>query len=165
MAKRIKYTAAVGSQFSDTDAQKIGEIAERIAKKEKLTDAVLVTPAMLIKAARSARSPIHQLFEWDNKTAANHYRLTQARHMLSHLEIEVVIEDGPVRMKAFHHVSVEVDDDEMVGGYSHTSTVALDVELSAQVIDKAKQQLIHWKERYAQYRSVFSGVMAEIEAL
>jgi hypothetical protein len=165
MAKKIKYAAADGAQFNDSDAQKIGEMAEQLAKKKNLTGAKLVTPAMLIEAAKPARSPIHNLFEWDDKKAAGNYRIKQAQNLLNHLEIEVVIEGKLVQMKAFHHVSVEVDDDEMVGGYSHTRTVSLDVELSEQVIDKAKQQLIRWKERYAQYRSVFSGVMAEIELL
>jgi hypothetical protein len=163
--KRIKYLAADGAQYDDLDAQSIGEMAEQLAKKNKLTSAKLVTPAMLVAAANPARSPIHDLFEWDDEKAAGHYRIKQAQNLLNHLEIEVVIGGKLVQMKAFHHVSVEVNEDEMVGGYSHASTVSLDVELSEQVVDKAKQQLIRWKERYAQYRSVFSGVMAEIEAL
>ena len=52
------------------------------------------TPEELVKAARSARSPVHKLFEWDDRRAAVEHRLLQARVMVNSLQVEIITPKG-----------------------------------------------------------------------
>lgn len=74
-------------------AQTFGEIYYGLPKR---------TPEELVKAAKSPKSPIHTLFEWDNNSAAKEYRLIQARTMINSIQIEVKdSKNKPVHVAAF----------------------------------------------------------------
>ena len=47
------------------DAQKVGEVCERLEKKGNLT------PTALGDASRRSKPPLHKLFEWENQKAAD----------------------------------------------------------------------------------------------
>jgi len=51
----------------------------------------------LVRTARSPRSPLHKLFEWDDKAAAQEHRLVQARVMISSLQVEIIDAKGKPR--------------------------------------------------------------------
>ena len=52
------------------------------------------TPDELVRAAKSTRSPVHKLFQWDDKLAAHEHRLLQARVMVNSLQIEIITPKG-----------------------------------------------------------------------
>jgi hypothetical protein len=67
-----------------------------------------LTTSIVLAEAKKVRSPIHDLFEWDDSSAANQYRLDQARHLIRSVKItfkgstealfnvpSISLEDGP----------------------------------------------------------------------
>lgn len=94
------YKARQGSPFKKEEASIIGEIAEKIEKKNGN-----ITPILLVKEAESSRSPIHHLFTWNDTEAAKEYRLHQARNIINHLEYEIINDGVPnVGMRAYYPV-------------------------------------------------------------
>lgn len=67
-----------------------------------------VTPAVLIEGARSDKSPLHKMFEWDDKKAAHEHRLYTARKIIMSLRVVVKQGDQPEPMM----VSLRTDDAE-----------------------------------------------------
>jgi hypothetical protein len=63
-------------------AQVAGEELERIHKEHGKLTAPLV-----VDEARPKDAPLHPVFEWDNETAAEKYRLVQARTLIRTVEI------------------------------------------------------------------------------
>lgn len=62
-----------------------------------------LTAQQVLEEARSADSPLHGEFTWDNAKAAEERRLDQARHLLRGYKIRVVVEDVgfPIKVPAF----------------------------------------------------------------
>lgn len=58
----------------------------------------------VVEEARSAKSPLHDWFEWDDSVAAEQYRLQQARQLVREIRVERV-SDGAA---ATEHVFVNV---------------------------------------------------------
>jgi hypothetical protein len=91
------YTWKVGSRF-DADPQTVGEAI-----------AVLGSPTAkeIVSAAKPKRSPLHDLFEWDDAEAANEYRLDTAQKIARCLLVEVhmvELPDGCTCVRAFESV-------------------------------------------------------------
>ena len=79
------------------DAQVFGEIYYGLPTR---------TPEELLRAAAKKNCPIHDLFNWDDKTAAQEYRLVQARCMVNSLNVEIITLEGKQeRVQAFVHSS------------------------------------------------------------
>jgi len=51
-------------------------------------------PADVVNAARSPSSPLHPYFDWDDSSAAEKYRLDQARALIRSVQTEVRITSG-----------------------------------------------------------------------
>lgn len=65
-----------------------------------------LTPELVLKHARSRKSPIHPAFEWDDGVAAELYRRTQASWMIRNLRVRVVQDETePVEVRAYLSVS------------------------------------------------------------
>lgn len=152
-----KYKAARGAQFNDAKAQELGAFVEKFGGRLK--------PKQLVDAARPVKSPIHDLFNWDDDDAAERYRVWQARQHLSHLEIVVIIDGKKSDTKAFHSVTVEVEDDKPERAYFDLVTIRSSKDLSAKVIENALNELQGWRKRYAEYQQVFGGVFQAADAV
>ena len=62
--------------FNGADAQKC---------YEELGGDVNLTPEQIVQKAKDENTELHKCFEWDDKKAANKYRLTQARTIICNL--------------------------------------------------------------------------------
>ena len=138
-------------------AQIIGEELEKIEREHGE-----VEPSRIISAARSPSSVLHQFFDWDNASAANLYRLSQARTMIQCLVVKAI--DGnetknPVR--AF--VSLMADDDE---GREYVGMAAAmsDREKREQILSQARTELEGWRLRY-EHLQEFAVVVKAIDKL
>ena len=136
-------------------AQVAGEEIERI--REACGDNL--KPANVVKAARKRRSPIHDAFEWDDATAAQERREDQARYMLRSLT--VIIEESPESGPTRAFVTIEIDDSER---YMAIGTVLMSSDLRAQLLTRAKRELIAWQRRYAELHEL-AAVFAAIETV
>lgn len=66
-----------------------------------------LTPGVVVIEARSQRSSLHPIFEWEDGEAAEQYRLYQARHMLR--AIRVTYPDGGESQPVFVNVRIISD--------------------------------------------------------
>jgi hypothetical protein len=160
-----EFYASVGSQFTHKDAAVIGPELVRLAKEGKSSTDDIVA------SAKPGKSKLHRYFEWDNEMAAHRYRLTQARNMVNHIEVEV----SGQRVRAFHSVTIHIERPEDDGGddsekkkqriYVPLSTVAQHRPFSAEVIAEALHKLEVWRARYETYRKIFRKSAPELEAV
>ncbi len=139
-----KYKPSKGAQFNAKQAQVLGEIVDRLGFK--------AAPEQVVDAARPKNSPIHDLFEWDDSTAAERYRLSQARNFVNHLEVVVISHSGERTTKAFHSVIV-THGDTRERGYCSLETIVENEDLNAQVIRKALGELTYWRDKYSEYKA------------
>lgn len=136
------------------DAQAAGEEMEAVRKRHNGR----LEPELLLDAARSTRSPLHDHFEWDDESAAEKYRVEQAGHLIRSLTVDVSnsnLETKP--MRAF--VSVEIEGDRH---YTSIETALSSDALRAQVLERAWRELRSWQERHAELLE-FARVFAAIE--
>jgi hypothetical protein len=87
----MKYIAAVPKEI----------IVENLEDIRNQHDGKL-RPVDVVEAARPATAPLHPLFTWDNKKAAEEYRLWQAREVIR----EVVVEIKGRTVAKYHNVQV-----------------------------------------------------------
>lgn len=73
------------------DKAKREAIAARLEKIASLNGGRL-TPDAVLKDAKSASSPLHDQFEWNDSAAAVQWRLAQARELIRSVKVEVQTE-------------------------------------------------------------------------
>jgi len=151
---RIIYGWANGHSRK-VSAQIVGEELERIEK-----EAGDISPRLLVGHARAATSPLHSFFEWDDKAAAEEYRVEQARGLIQAVVVKAF--DGaeartPVR--AFVNVGTQEG-----RGYFGIATVMSDEEKRFQMIEQARSEIVQWRERYRALQE-FSKVFSVIDKI
>lgn len=150
-----KWNPRPGFDFKG-DAQVIGEHLEELA-----TASGSVTPVTIVEDARNPASPLHENFDWDDTTAAGSWREHTARNLIGSLVVVKVNEKqvaGTVR--AF--VSVRVGN--QPGTYQPIVNVMEDAELRKQLMERARQELHQWRNRYADLQE-FSKVFRAVDEL
>lgn len=60
-----------------------------------------VAPEVVVREARAKESPLHRYFDWNNKRAADKWRLEQARSLISSVKFDHRTERGIVRSVVF----------------------------------------------------------------
>lgn len=149
------YRAADGAHYGNKMAQVLGETLESLGN---------FTPRDVVQAARRKDSPIHSLFEWDNREAADKYRLDQARRHVNHLRVVIEPSSG-AHTKAFHSIAIQRESQPPAFGYVSMRTVHGDDAMREQVVAKARAELRGWRERYEEYRDVFGVVLNAIDEI
>lgn len=150
----MKFKAAKGAMFTDSDAQKIGSRVEVVRKNS----GGLLSTGAIVADARKKDSPLHKFFEWDNERAAERLRLSQAGDILRHLLVVVETPDGRKEIKGYHSVIVQVEGSELgeeaepTRVYVTTGQAFADTGLRQQVIKDALDRLETWRERYQGYK-------------
>lgn len=96
-----------GFRFKQIDANVAGEALTKLHERNGA-----LKPQVVVSEARKKNSPLHEAFEWDDKLAANTFRLDQAREMIRALSICVECPEGAPRIvHAFVHVPAAEDED------------------------------------------------------
>ncbi|MCP4709867.1 MAG: hypothetical protein GY869_14690 [Planctomycetes bacterium] len=117
-----------------------------------------VTPELLLNESRKKKSPLRDCFEWNDTTAAEKYRLHQARHILRAIVVTSENdENATVKVRAF--VPVVEDDNHH---YTTINRAMSDKELRKQVLTQAVKDLSSWQQKYENLKE-FSDVYASIK--
>lgn len=103
---------------------------------EKLGADALLTPEVVVEAARDPRSPLHTQFQWDDGLAGEAYRLQQARALIKRVRVDVVRADQTVI-----HAPVFVRAPDGGEGYALTQSVAVSAPDRRQVVLMALAQV------------------------
>jgi hypothetical protein len=119
-----------------------------------------VTPAAVVEDARAASSPLHRYFDWDDSSAAEKFRLVQASNLIRKVQIMVSVNDEQQPVRRWLHVVREEQHE-----YIPQAEVAEDPELSAQVIEAARQALEGWSRRFEIYSELFDSTTHVKEAI
>lgn len=150
-----KWNPRPGFDFKG-DAQTIGEHLEKLA-----TTTGSVTPGTVVKDARNPKSPLHDSFEWNNTAAAESWREHTARNLIGSL---VVVKVNEKQVAGTVRAFVSVRAGSNPGTYQPIVTVMEDAELRKQLLDRARQELHQWRNRYADLAE-FSKVFKVVDEL
>lgn len=144
-----QYKAVQGARgLSDADAARIGSFLDSKFGEEGPRD-----PEDVLRVARPARSPIHRDFEWDDAKAAEAHRITQAEYILRSVAIVYVTDGVEEYTRAFQRVTI-LTDDGVKTTYVPAQVVWSDPNYSAEVVARAKRDLVAWANRYRQYKGL-----------
>lgn len=150
-----RYDWLMKGLAGDVDPQVAGEHIESLIEKyqEHLTcDEILAD-------ARKTSSPIHNVFEWDDTTAAEKHRRNQASSMMAGL---VIKNKRQQKTRAF--VFVQIPGENRRKSYIPLRSAMGRTELREQVIKQALKPLERWIASYGG-RSELSFVKKRVEQL
>ena len=119
-----------------------------------------VDPVHVVEAARSAKSPLHKYFTWDNTEAARRWRILEARNLLR--VVVVCTGESPEPVNVF--VSLKPDRVEGGGGYRCVTDILDDDALYAQMLKDAFEDLEYFRRKYNSLKEL-RGIMGEISRL
>lgn len=112
-----------------------------------------VTPELIVREAEKKRSPLHNIFEWDDEKAAYNHRLQQARILLNNIQV-TIITDGKSREISVYEITTRKE------GYKSIDTFTPDdIEF---VRNGILQDLISLKGKLKLYNE-FDKVLVYIE--
>src|SRR5262245_25898219 len=127
----------------DADPDVIGQELTRI----KDANNGRLTPHSVVDEARKRNNPLHRHFEWNDKTAAEAYRLDQARALIRVITIEDTDEQKPPR-RAF----ISVQDDGRA--YRSLQEVLSNQSLQLAVLVAAEKELRAFEARYSELMDI-----------
>jgi len=154
----MQYEFKAGSQITGVKAGTAGRYLDRLRTRSGGD----LTPRMVVDAARPENAMLHPYFEWNNRAAAEKYRLAQAGHLIRCIVIVEGEGEDAETTRAFHYVRRSGESQKV---YVHMREVFDEDELKAQVLEDARRELIGWKTRYAQYREVKERFASVFEAI
>jgi hypothetical protein len=110
----------------------------------------VIQPQAVVKAARNPKSPLHQLFTWDNSKAAEQWRLEEARRLL---RTYVIVENNDAAEPLRCFVSLSTDR-KSGGGYRHIADVLNEKELYQRLLADSIEDLRAFQARYEKLKEL-----------
>ena len=145
--KKTRYRAASGCPYTHMDAQIIGDELSRI---REIYDGE-IRPQDVLEESKDINSPIHDYFDWDDKSAANKWRIDQARRMIRYVLVIIQTDDGPKETRAM----VSVSSEEVRGKrYVSIAKAMSNDNYRAQMISEALRKAHSWKENYKKLKEL-----------
>jgi len=148
----MKYEYSKNHSWS-ISAQIVGEEFEHIKNRYGK-----LKPEFIIESAIKKTSPIHSFFKWDDKKAAEQYRLQQASQLINSIRIVVKIKGKKISTPAFLNIKIDNDTNKF---YEDINTVIRDPISKEYITEKARNQLKGWAEKYA-FIDSFSEIIQSI---
>lgn len=122
-------------------------------------------PLVVVNAARDEESPLHQSFNWDDSSAAEHWRLQQARQLIRAVVSYEQVGKKLIACRVF--VSLTPDREEEGAGYRLAKTVLGDEEQRRQLLADALAEMLRFREKYrrlTELSKVFAAMDEAIES-
>lgn len=119
-----------------------------------------LTPALVVEEATPVGAPLHPFFEWDDTKAAHEHRLSQARHLIRSVRVQVEaagVEAGPVAVRVFHSVPSR-------GVEQYVPTRSLTITEQDEVEAQAMADWRAFKRKYEGLAGVFATIRQELAA-
>lgn len=154
-ARKIVYKAGPFAGYDNDKAQILGKTLEGLGKSFK--------PIDVVNAARPKNSPTHDMYIWNDRTAAEIQRCEQARHYIKSLQIVIVNDGEESQTRAFHSVVISESDDHDERAFCHVNRIAQSADYASQVVDQAIAGLTHYQGRLSQYQEVFADMLRPLD--
>lgn len=114
----------------------VKEVFDALASKNKLTAEAVV------KEARRKGSPLHDLFDWNDASAAHRSRLHQARDLIREYTVNVTVRPGRAeRVQAFVNVSHKHGSSNAAGAYEPRAAVLAESAKRSALVEKVLDQI------------------------
>jgi hypothetical protein len=107
-------------------------------------------PLDVVEAARPAKAPLHPCFDWDDKIAAEKYRLQQARMITRN--IQILDKDGPKNL--FVHVTIEPEGGKRQKHYQHVGTILGRPAEYLAALAELRRKLVSLTEAFEQLKNL-----------
>ena len=120
-----------------------------------------VRPEQVLDKARDESSELHKCFDWDDSSAAEKYRLSQARSVINHLIVVTQETDEPDKEPVQFRVMLK-NEQTKDSGYKQTIVMVRDEDEYAKLLDQAYKELHSFKQKY-QCLSELSEILALID--
>lgn len=115
---------------------------------QNLYDAAgVLTPEMVVEAARPAGSPIHSFFEWDDAQAAEEHRKAQARKLIRSVRV-IYAQDNEGRDKSVRAFVSVKSPRESKPAYRPTEEVIQDPIQRAILLREFHRDWVRFRARY-----------------
>jgi hypothetical protein len=130
--------------------------AEKAVQELERINAVfgMLTPELIVDAARDKNNPLHSLFDWNDTVAAEKWRMQQARTVLNNIEV-TVISNGEIRNISVYEVTTKAQ------GYKNI--VCFDKSDVEFVKNQILRDLSYLKTKLQVYKN-FNKVVGHIES-
>jgi hypothetical protein len=145
------YKWKKGTQFkisAQTAGERIDEIKSNLGRNIKAQD--------VVEDARSSSSPLHKVFDWDDKRAAHQQRLYLARVLMASIMtiyVDVTKPSEPARqIRSF--VSLRDSGTKRDRTFYPLAQVMSDEEKRDQLLRQALSEFKSWKDRYKQFQEL-----------
>lgn len=117
---------------------------------EELMELGRCTPQALVDEARDPKSKIHRYFEWNDATAAEQYRVLQAKYYMRSINVEYTTESsGVFEMRAFIPTYVDGGGNQ----WKPAMQIASTIEGMDQLLESARRELKSFTKKYAALRA------------
>lgn len=158
-----KYSVGGSASLVRVTKRNLPIVVRELKRIEK--DAGVITPAVVVEAARRRTSPLYKMFVWDDDIAAAKYREWQARVLIGCVKVTFKDSDGEEQTtRAFVSVSpVEVEDESDLiadGGYISVEKASRNTGYKGQVLKYAYNQLLGWRRRFGGFKQFFEVSVA-----
>lgn len=121
-------------------------IVADILKEISERDGVL-KPDAVVDEARLETSPIHDLFDWNDSTAGEKYRLWQARQLIATVRVEYLDRE----VDAYYNVKLETVPQQ---GYYPVEQVITNERMYQDVLETAITELKYWHDKYKEIKEL-----------
>jgi len=118
-----------------------------------------LTPESVVTEAKPKTSPLHDAFEWDDKTAGHKHRLTQAQHLIQTFRVKILpsTDDEVVTVRAFVHEPERAS-------YAPVQDVIADPDRRAAQVERLRIEYVALRQRASQFDE-FAAIVAATDAL
>lgn len=151
-ARRIMvYKWKQGTQFkisAQAAGERIDELKNSLGRNLKADD--------IVTDARSGRSPLHKVFDWDDRTAAHQHRLQIARILMASIVtiyVDVTKPDEPAR-QIRSYVSLRDKGTKRGRTFYPMAQVLSDEDKRNQLLRSALAEFRAWRDRYRQLQEL-----------
>lgn len=150
MVYKWRYTMPV-------PAEKAGAELERLEKKHGH-----ISPQIVLDSSRKENAPLHKCFEWNDTTAAEKYRLTQAGQIINNLVVVLDEYEHHEPVRAF--VNVVKNAPARAGEFLHISSAMQEDESREIILANALRELKEFEKKYKELGEL-AGIFSEIGKL
>lgn len=140
---KVEYEWANYAHHRGIDAQVAGAALEQIQAKHG------GSPVAVVRVAQRKTHPLHPAFDWDDREAAEQWRVQQARSLVNHLLIKRVDKEATPPVRAFVSVYTEDGDREYVASTDAREDPILREQIRKGLLSKlatVRGQLAGWQE-------------------
>ena len=115
-------------------------------------------PQYVVAESKKKGSYLHDYFEWDNKKAADKWRIEQARWLLRNINVEIIHNEVSAKVRAFVHVREEK---KLPRNYVPIQEAIINDQAYQDLLEQSKEDMENFISTYSQITEL-NGVKAEM---